>query len=97
MDVVIVKDVFIVAGIFALMFGGRWAMRAAIDATLGRYAETHVWVMFVVAAALVVWAVLDAVGVTHESPWQALRTYVAGAFAALLLILYGIGALTKRG
>jgi hypothetical protein len=95
MDVVILKDVLIVVLIFAVVFGGRWAVRAAIDATVGRYAQTHVWVMFVVAAGLVVWAALDAVGVIHESPWRTMKTYFAGGIAAVMLILYGVGSLKK--
>ena len=84
-------NVVIVVAIFAALFGLRWV----IGAIMGRYAETHTWVGVAAAFVMMIWAVLDATGIYHESPWRMVRTYIGGALAAFLLIALGISARAK--
>jgi hypothetical protein len=88
----IITIVAIVAGAFAL----RRAVSVMFDATLGHYAQTHVWFALAGALGLVIWAVLAATGVVHGSPYGTVKAYFGGTIAALALIMYGIAALKKR-
>ncbi len=90
-----VANAVIVLGIFVVLFGVRWAFRASTREFMGQVAENHPWVPVLVAFGMVIWAVLDAVGVVHETPYRMWRTYVLGGVSALLLIAIALGARAK--
>jgi uncharacterized membrane protein YidH (DUF202 family) len=53
------------------------------------------WVPILFALAMVVWAVLDATGVVHESPSRQVRTYIGGGMCAVALIVLALGVRKK--
>ena len=83
--------VVIVVAIIAAVFGLRWV----VGVSLGRYAESHAWLGVTAAFVMVIWSVLDATGVYHESPFRMVRTYIGGAMGAMLLIALGVLASKK--
>jgi hypothetical protein len=92
-----VTNAVIVIAIFVVLFGVRIAVRQAFSDQVGKYADDHVWLYVVVAAGMVVWAVLDAIGVIHESAYRTLKTYIYATVSAIVLIVLAIQARSKTG
>jgi hypothetical protein len=92
-----VTNAAIVIAIFVVLFGVRIAVRQAFSDQVGKYADDHVWIYVVVAAGMIVWAVLDAIGVIHESPYRTLKTYIYATVSAIVLIVLAIQARSKTG
>jgi predicted tellurium resistance membrane protein TerC len=86
-----VANAVIVVGVFVVLIALRWSFRAANY----RFAESHPWVGIVAAFGLVIWAVLDALGVVHESPYHMWKTYIYGGISAVVLIVLGLGVRAK--
>jgi hypothetical protein len=82
----------IVLAIFAVVVGVQWAVRVAFGGTT----QNHVWLFVLLAVGMVIWAVLDATGIVHESPYRTAQTYIYGVGAAVILVIFGLGARWKR-
>ena len=91
MNVGLVLTAIILAGAW---FAVRMAMRKAIREAAS-YAPPWIPILFLLAA--VVWAVLDATGVVHESGYRQVKTYVVGGLCAVLLIALALGGRKKTG
>jgi hypothetical protein len=81
----------------AILIGGAWfavrlATRRAISDAMP---NAPPWVLIAVALAMVVWAVLDATGVVHESPYRRVKTYMVGGMCAVVLIALALGVRKK--
>jgi hypothetical protein len=80
----------------ALIAGAWFAVRVATRrAVREAMPNPPPWVPIAVALAMVVWAVLDATGVVHESPYRQVRTYLIGGMCAVVLIALALGARKK--
>jgi uncharacterized membrane protein YoaK (UPF0700 family) len=86
------SNVVIAALIVVVLFG----VLRSIRVKMWKYADNHGWLYVVVAFALVIWAVLLATGVVHESPDSAVRTYVGGALGVGALIVLTVSARSNR-
>jgi len=76
----------IVAGVFVALIAVRWGIRVSTY----QFEESHPWVGIVAAFGMVIWAVLDALGVVHESPYHMWKTYIFGGISAVLLVVLGL-------
>ena len=87
----ILTNLAIVAAIFAVVVGLQYAVRMVFGGTT----RNHIWLFGLIAGGFVIWAVLDATGVVHESPSRTIQTYIYGAAYAVILLALGLRARSK--